>query len=95
VHHERIDSWHHGRPKFGVQILHALTRLGAKMSKHRAEGSADVIERNQCLASRVPLATTNAEARRLAATIAKLPELLKRRRPSMPLFQMHHLTGLS
>jgi hypothetical protein len=34
VHHERIDSWHYGRPTFGVQILHALTRLGAKMSKH-------------------------------------------------------------
>ena len=34
MHHERIDSWHYGRPRFGVQILHALTRLGAKMSKH-------------------------------------------------------------
>jgi hypothetical protein len=34
VHHERIDRWHYGRPTFGVQILHALTRLGAKMSKH-------------------------------------------------------------
>ena len=34
MHYERIDSWHYGRPTFGVQILHALTRLGAKMSKH-------------------------------------------------------------
>jgi hypothetical protein len=28
-----------------------------------------------------------------AAKIAKLPELLKRRNPSMRFFQMHHLTG--
>ena len=37
MHHERIDSsWHYFRQThpFGVQILHALTRLGAKMSKH-------------------------------------------------------------
>ena len=34
-------------------------------------------------------------SRRIAANIAKLPELLKRRSPSMRLFQMHHLTGLS
>ena len=35
------------------------------------------------------------EARRTAANIAKLAELLKRRSPSMRLFQMHHLAGLS
>ena len=35
------------------------------------------------------------DSRRIAANIAKLSELLKRRSPSMRFFQMHHLTGLS
>jgi hypothetical protein len=81
VHHERIDSWHYGRPRFGVQILHALTRLGAKMSKHRAEGSASVIKRSQCLESCARrIAIASAETRRIAANIAKLPGLISHAR---------------
>ena len=43
------------------------------------------------------MATAPATATKRGASppIAKLPELLKRRSPSMRLFQMHHLTGLS